>query len=77
MAVDIWSEDGRPVARQRGELVCTKAFPSMPIAFWNDSDGARYRAAYFERFANVWYHGDYALLTAHEGLVILGRSTQC
>jgi acetoacetyl-CoA synthetase len=74
MAVDIWDDDGRPVVEQRGELVCTKAFPSMPIGFWNDADGARYRAAYFERFPNVWHHGDYAVLTERGGLVILGRS---
>jgi acetoacetyl-CoA synthetase len=74
MAVEVWSEDGRPLRGERGELVCTRAFPSMPLGFWNDPDGTRYHAAYFERFPGVWHHGDYALLTAHEGLVILGRS---
>ena len=74
MAVEVWSEDGQPLTEQRGELVCTRAFPSMPIRFWNDPDGKRYRAAYFERFPNVWHHGDYAVLTAYGGLVILGRS---
>jgi acetoacetyl-CoA synthetase len=74
MAVEVWNEDGRAVTDERGELVCTRAFPSMPIGFWNDPDGARYRAAYFERFANVWHHGDYAVLTPQGGLVILGRS---
>ena len=59
---------------ERGELVCTRAFPSMPVGFWNDPDGKRYHAAYFERFANVWHHGDYAVLTERGGLVILGRS---
>jgi acetoacetyl-CoA synthetase len=74
MAVEVWSEDGRPLVGERGELVCAKAFPSMPIGFWDDPDGRRYHAAYFERFANVWHHGDYALLTEHGGIVILGRS---
>ena len=74
MAVDVWSDDGRPLRGERGELVCTRAFPSMPIGFFNDPDGARYRAAYFERFANVWHHGDYAVLNPNEGIVILGRS---
>ncbi|MFO0336574.1 MAG: acetoacetate--CoA ligase [Pseudomonadota bacterium] len=74
MATDVWDDQGRPVRGERGELVCTKAFPSMPLGFWDDPDGAKYRAAYFERFANVWHHGDYAVLTEHDGLVILGRS---
>jgi acetoacetyl-CoA synthetase len=74
MATDIWNDDGRPVVGERGELVCTKAFPSMPVGFWNDPEGARYHAAYFERFPNVWHHGDYALLTERGGIVILGRS---
>ena len=59
---------------QKGELVCTKAFPSMPVMFWNDPDGAKYRAAYFERFDNVWCHGDFAEWTSHGGIVIHGRS---
>jgi len=62
------------VRGQRGELVCTAPFPSMPVGFWNDADGRRYRAAYFERFAGVWHHGDYAELTAHDGIIIHGRS---
>ncbi|MGZ8491231.1 MAG: acetoacetate--CoA ligase [Gemmatirosa sp.] len=74
MAVDVFDADGRPVRGEAGELVCTRPFPSMPIAFWNDPDGAKYRAAYFETFANVWRHGDWAELTAHDGLVIHGRS---
>jgi acetoacetyl-CoA synthetase len=74
MAVDVWDDSGRPVAGERGELVCTKAFPSMPLGFWNDADGSRYRAAYFDRFPGVWHHGDYAVLTDRGGLVILGRS---
>lgn len=74
LAVDVWSEDGRPVRGEKGELVCTKAFPSMPVGFFNDPDGAKYRAAYFERFPGVWHHGDFAEVTAHGGLIIHGRS---
>ena len=74
LAVDIWDDDGKPVRGEKGELVCTKAFPSMPVMFWNDPDGAKYRAAYFERFDNIWCHGDFAEWTEHGGLVIHGRS---
>jgi acetoacetyl-CoA synthetase len=74
MAVDVWDDEGRPVVGERGELVCARAFPSMPLGFWGDPDGARYRAAYFDRFADTWHHGDYALLTERGGVVILGRS---
>jgi len=74
MAVDIFDDDGKPVRGERGELVCTKPFPSAPVGFWNDPDRARYRAAYFERFDGVWAHGDYAELTAAGGVVIHGRS---
>ena len=74
MAVDIFDDQGRPLRGARGELVCTAPFPSMPLGFWNDPDGSRYRAAYFERFPGVWHHGDYAELTGHDGVVIYGRS---
>ncbi|QTQ37737.1 acetoacetate--CoA ligase [Aromatoleum petrolei] len=74
MAVEVWDDEGRPVAGEKGELVCTKPFPCMPIGFWNDPDGAKYRAAYFERFDNVWCHGDFCEITVHGGLVIHGRS---
>jgi acetoacetyl-CoA synthetase len=74
LAVDVWNEDGKPVRGEKGELVCTKAFPSMPVMFWNDPGRAKYRAAYFERFDNVWCHGDFAEWTEHGGLVIHGRS---
>jgi acetoacetyl-CoA synthetase len=74
MKVEVYNDAGQPVQGERGELVCTAPFPSMPIGFWNDADGAKYRAAYFERFPNVWTHGDYATLTEHDGLVIHGRS---
>jgi acetoacetyl-CoA synthetase len=74
MAVDVWDDEGKHIEGEKGELVCTKAFPSMPVGFWNDPDDSRYHAAYFERFPNVWCHGDFAVLTARGGLVILGRS---
>ncbi|MGO7569699.1 acetoacetate--CoA ligase [Rhizobium ruizarguesonis] len=74
LAVDVWNDDGKPVRGEKGELVCTKAFPSMPVMFWNDPDGAKYRAAYFDRFDNVWCHGDFAEWTEHGGLIIHGRS---
>jgi len=74
MAVEVFDEDGRPVRGRKGELVCTKPFPTMPLGFWGDDDGSRYRAAYFEAFPNVWTHGDYVELTGHGGLIIYGRS---
>ncbi|WP_425523479.1 acetoacetate--CoA ligase [Jiella flava] len=74
MAVDVFDPEGRPVRGEKGDLVCTKAFPSMPIAFWNDPDGARYTGAYFETFPGIWAHGDFAEWTEHDGIVIHGRS---
>ncbi len=74
MAVDVFDEDGRPVRGEKGELVCTRPFPVMPVGFWNDPDGSKYRAAYFERFDNIWCHGDFSELTAHGGMIIHGRS---
>ncbi|MBB5018575.1 acetoacetyl-CoA synthetase [Chitinivorax tropicus] len=74
MAVAIFNDDGKPIQGEKGELVCTKPFPSMPIGFWNDADGSKYRSAYFERFTNTWCHGDYAELTSHNGIIIHGRS---
>ena len=74
MAVDVLDDDGSPVRSQKGELVCTKPFPAMPVGFWNDADGAKYHAAYFERFPNIWCHGDFSELTAHNGMIIYGRS---
>jgi acetoacetyl-CoA synthetase len=75
MAVDVWDEEGRPAGvGAKGELVCTRPFPSMPVAFWNDPDGAKYRAAYFERFPNTWCHGDFAEWTPRGGMIIHGRS---
>ncbi len=74
MAVDVFDEAGRPVRGAKGELVCTRPFPAMPVGFWNDPDGGKYRAAYFERFPGTWCHGDWCEITAHDGLVIYGRS---
>jgi acetoacetyl-CoA synthetase len=73
MAVSVFDETGT-ATRETGELVCTAPFPSMPVAFWNDPDGSKYRAAYFDTYPNVWRHGDWAKLTEHDGLVIYGRS---
>jgi acetoacetyl-CoA synthetase len=74
MAVEVFDESGKPIRREKGELVCTRPFPSMPVGFWNDPDGAKYRAAYFEKYPNVWRHGDWCEETEHGGLVIYGRS---
>jgi acetoacetyl-CoA synthetase len=74
MRVEVFDPEGRAVHGERGELVCTAPFPSMPVGFWGDVDGRKYRAAYFERFPGVWHHGDYAALTAHDGVIIYGRS---
>lgn len=74
MAVEIWSDVGEPLLEGKGELVCTKPFPSMPIGFWNDTDGELYRQAYFNHWANVWAHGDYGEVTPSKGYIIHGRS---
>ncbi|HXH06578.1 MAG TPA: acetoacetate--CoA ligase [Vicinamibacterales bacterium] len=74
MDVDVFDDEGRPVRGRKGELVCKRPFPSMPVGFWNDPEGVKYRAAYFERFPGVWAHGDYAEITEHDGVVIYGRS---
>jgi acetoacetyl-CoA synthetase len=74
MAVDVFDESGRPLPRGKGELVCTRSFPSMPVGFWNDPDGRKYQAAYFSRFPGVWHHGDFAEWTEHGGMIIHGRS---
>ena len=74
LAVDVWNDNGQPVRGEKGELVCTRPFPSMPIRFWNDPEGEKYRAAYFDRFENVWCHGDFAEWTEHGGIIIHGRS---
>jgi len=74
MRVEVFDESGRAVVGEKGELVCTAPFPSMPVAFWNDPGDRKYRAAYFEKFPGVWCHGDYAEVTAHDGIIIYGRS---
>lgn len=74
MAVDIFDEQGKSIHQTRGELVCTKPFPSMPVGFWNDPNKVAYKKAYFARFPGIWAHGDFAEITAHHGLIIYGRS---
>ena len=74
MAVDIFNESGHSVTNEKGELVCTQAFPCMPIGFWNDEDGEKYHQAYFDRFPGLWAHGDYGEQNTHGGLIIHGRS---
>jgi acetoacetyl-CoA synthetase len=74
LKIEVFDEHGHPLRCGKGELVCTRPFPSMPIGFWNDPGGARYRAAYFETYPNVWRHGDWCEITGHGGLIIYGRS---
>jgi acetoacetyl-CoA synthetase len=74
MAVEIFDDEGNSLINENGELVCTKAFPSQPVSFWNDPDNAKYHAAYFDRFPGVWAHGDYAEITDKRGMLIYGRS---
>jgi acetoacetyl-CoA synthetase len=74
MAVDVYDDAGQSIQGEKGELVCRLPFPSMPVGFWNDPDGTRYHAAYFERFPGVWCHGDFVELTEHQGMIIHGRS---
>ncbi|MBM3520623.1 MAG: acetoacetate--CoA ligase [Alphaproteobacteria bacterium] len=74
MAVDVLDDRGQPLRQEKGELVCTKPFPSMPVMFWNDESGEKYHNAYFARFPNIWCHGDFAEVTGHGGLIIHGRS---
>ncbi len=74
MKVEVYDEEGESVINQKGELVCTAPFPAMPIYFWKDDDGSKYRKAYFEHFPGVWRHGDWAQLTESDGMIIYGRS---
>ncbi|HEX2285520.1 MAG TPA: acetoacetate--CoA ligase [Mycobacterium sp.] len=74
VALDAWDESGKPVRGEVGELVITKPMPSMPVGFWNDADGSRYRSAYFEMFPGVWRHGDWITITDHGSVVVHGRS---
>ena len=74
MAVEAWDGPNSPVVGKKAELVCTQPFPSMPVKFWNDPDGVRYRKAYFEHFPGVWRHGDWIELTERGGVIVYGRS---
>jgi acetoacetyl-CoA synthetase len=75
MKVEVFDERGQSLPPgEKGELVCTMPFPSMPLGFWDDPDGRKYHAAYFDKFPDVWRHGDYAALTEHGGVIIYGRS---
>ena len=74
MAVEMWSPEGKPLEREKGELVCVRPFPTMPVGFWNDPGDSRYRAAYFDHFPGIWRHGDFAAFTERDGIVIFGRS---
>jgi len=74
LAVDVFDEDGNSLRNEKGELVCTQTFPCQPVYFWADETGSKYHNAYFARFENVWHHGDYVMLTEHNGIVIFGRS---
>ena len=74
MAVEVWNDSGEPVVGEKGELVCTRPFPSCPLGFWNDPDGSRFHDAYFATWPGVWAHGDYAEVFPHGGFVIHGRS---
>ena len=74
MDVDVFSEDGSSLKNLKGELVCKKPFPSMPIKFWNDNQNRKYKSAYFEKYKNIWHHGDFAKITESNGFVIFGRS---
>jgi acetoacetyl-CoA synthetase len=74
MDVAIYNDKGQSITREKGELVCQSPFPSMPIYFWNDADGEKYKKAYFSQFENIWAHGDYGEITEHAGMIIHGRS---
>lgn len=74
LKIEVFDEDGHSIKHQKGELVCTAPFPSMPVGFWNDPTGEKYRNAYFNDFPNVWSHRDYVELTPHNGMIIYGRS---
>ena len=74
MDVDVFSERGKSILNQKGELVCKSPFPSMPNKFWNDPAGKKYQRAYFSKYKNIWYHGDYAERKKHGGYIIYGRS---
>ena len=72
--VRVFSENGRSLKNSKGELVCTNPFPSMPLKFWNDKKDIKFKKAYFNKYKNIWHHGDYAEVKDNEGFVIYGRS---
>jgi len=74
LSVEVWNDKGESVIDQKGELVCTKTFPSKPTGFWNDYDGEKYRQSYFDRYPNIWCHGDFVSLNLNGGMVFYGRS---
>jgi acetoacetyl-CoA synthetase len=74
MKVDVLNDEGKPVRGEKGELVCTSAFPSMPVKFWNDADGSKYHNAYFAKYPGIWRHGDWVEITPHGGVMVFGRS---
>ncbi|MCH7878138.1 MAG: acetoacetate--CoA ligase [candidate division Zixibacteria bacterium] len=74
MKVETFDEHGKSVSGEIGELVCSAPFPSMPVSFWNDPDGSKYRAAYFEKYPGIWCHGDFIKITEHDGVIVYGRS---
>jgi acetoacetyl-CoA synthetase len=72
--LDVVNDEGQSLRGAKGEMICRQSFPSVPLGFWNDSDGQRFHDAYFARFDNIWTHGDYAEITERHGLIIHGRS---
>ena len=74
MKVEAFNDQGKPVIDEKGELVCTAPFPSMPVSFWNDSNGVKYKSAYFEYYPGIWRHGDFIKITKNNGIIVYGRS---
>ena len=74
LAIEVFDDQGNPVRGERGELVCTKPFPNMPVSFWGDESGEKYQSAYFDKYPDIWTHGDFIEITAHNGVVVYGRS---
>ena len=74
MDVHVYDENANSLKNEKGELVCIKSFPSMPLYFWNDNNNEKYYDAYFNKYENVWCHGDYILKTENDGFIIFGRS---
>ena len=74
MDIRVFNEKGKSVLNKKGELVCVNPFPSMPLKFWNDKYDIKFKKAYFNKFKNIWHHGDYAKITNKKGFIIVGRS---